>query len=110
MMDTTRDVDVSYLTAIQPPENSLDFKSYDIYRKLTAKEKLAMKEKIEQNTVKFAKELDESFLPTMPKTKKSSVLAKRRFLGIMAERQARLQAQIDWLHAEQEKNRKLKEE
>ena len=94
----------------QVPENSLDYKPYDIYRRLTRKERQAMQEKIEQNTVKFAAGLDESILPTMPKTKHATVLAKRRFLGIIAERQARLQAQIDWLHAEQEKNRKLQEE
>lgn len=94
----------------QAPENSLDYRPYDIYRKLSRKERAAMEEKIEQDTVKFAKELDESFLPTMPKTKKSSVLGKRHFLGIIAARQARLQAQIDWLHAEQEKNRRIQED
>ena len=92
------------------PENRLGYEPYDIYRKLTRKERQAMQEKIEQNTVKFAAALDEEILPTMPKTKKSTVLAKRRFLGIIAERQARLQAQIEWLHAEQEKNRKLQED
>ena len=92
------------------PENRLDYEPHDIYRKLTRKERQTMQEKIEQNTVKFAAALDEEILPTMPKTKRATVLAKRRFLGIIAERQARLQAQIEWLHAEQEKNRKLQED
>lgn len=109
-MTDARDVEVSYLTAIQPPENSLEFQSYDIYRKLTKAERKQMEAKIEQDTIKFASALDEELLPTMPKTKHANVLAKRRFLGIIAERQARLQAQIDWLHAEQEKHRKLDEE
>lgn len=109
-MTDTRDVEVSYLTAIQPPENSLDFQSYDIYRKLTKAERKQMQVNIEQDTIKFASALDEEMLPTMPKTKYANVLAKRRFLGIIAERQARLKAQIDWLHAEQEKYRKLREE
>ena len=75
---------------------------YDIYRNLTRKERQAMEKKIQEDTVKF----DEEVLPMMPNTKHSNVLAKRRFLGIVANRQARLQAQIDWLHAEQERNRK----
>ena len=99
------DVTASHLTAIQPPENNLDFKSYDIYRKLTQKEKRAMQQKIQDDTVKFAAALDEEMLPTMPHTKKSTVLGKRSFLGIVAARQARLQAQIDWLHTEQEKHK-----
>jgi len=85
------------------PENRLDFEPYDIYRKLTPKEKRDMQKKIQDDTVKFAGELDDKVLPKMPNTKKSTVLAKRRFLGIVAARQARLQAQIEWLHAEQEK-------
>ena len=108
-MNDIRDVEVSGLTMQQPPENRLDFEPYDIYRKLTRKEKQAMQKKIQEDTVKFASGLDERVLPQMPNTKKSSVLAKRRFLGIIAERQARLQAQIDWLRREQEKNRKQEE-
>ena len=54
--------------------------------------------------------LDERVLPAMPKTKKATVQGKRNFLKIIAERQARLQAQIDWLHSEQEKYRKLRGE
>lgn len=79
---------------------------YDIYRNLTRKERQAMEKKIQEDTVKFAAGLDEKVLPMMPNTKHSNVLAKRRFLGIVSNRQARLQAQIDWLRAEQERNRK----
>ncbi len=104
------DVEVSYLTEMQPPENSLEFKSYDIYRKLSPKQKKQMQEKIEQDTVKFASALDEEMLPTMPRTRYASISSKRRFLGIVAERQARLQAQIDWLAGEQEYYRKLRGE
>jgi len=89
-------------------ENKIE--PYNIYQNLTPAEKRAMKEKIQHDTVKFAAALDERVLPMMPNTKKSSVLAKRRFLGIIAERQARLQAQIDWLHSQQEYYRQLRGE
>ena len=46
-MIDTRDVEVSGLTMQQPPENTDDFQSYDIYRKLTQKEKQAMQKKIQ---------------------------------------------------------------
>ncbi len=88
------------------PENRIDFEPYDIYRKLTKKEKDEMQEQIEKDTVRFASELDEKFLPLMPKTKSAKVLEKRKFLGIMAERRARLEAQKRWLQSERAKNRK----
>ena len=84
--------------------------SVDIYRNLTRKEKNEMQESIEKNTVKFSAELDEKILPLMPKTKNATLQGKRNFLKIIAERQARLQAQIDWLKNTQEKYRKLKDE
>ena len=84
--------------------------SVDIYRNLTRKEKNEMQESIEKNAVKFSAALDEKILPMMPKTKNATLQGKRNFLKIIAERQARLQAQIDWLHREQEKYRKLREE
>lgn len=105
-MTDERDVEMSGLTIQQPPQNQQGFSSYDIYRKLTRKERQEMQKKMQEDTVKFAAALDEKILPQMPNTKHSTVLAKRRFLGIIAERQARLQAQIDWLHREQERNRK----
>ena len=95
---------------VGPPENKEDYKAYDIYRKLDGKEKKAMQENIEKYSVKFSAGLDERVLPAMPKTKKATVQGKRNFLKIIAERQARLQAQIDWLHSEQEKYRKLRDE
>ena len=79
---------------------------YDIYRNLTRKERQAMEKKIQEDTVKFATGLDETILPMMPNTKHSTVVGKRNFLGIVANRQARLQAQTEWLRAEQERNRK----
>ena len=92
------------------PENKEDYKAYDIYRKLDGKEKKAMQENIEKYSVKFSAGLDERVLPTMPKNKKATVQGKRNFLKIIAERQARLQAQIDWLKNTQEKYRKLSSE
>ena len=65
--------------------------------------------KVEANTVKFARALDEKVLPLMPKNKNAFIGAQRQFLGIIAERQARLQAQIDWLHERQEYYKKLRE-
>ena len=105
-MTDMRDVEYSYLTAVQPPENSLEFQSYDIYHKLSRKERAEMQKQIQEDTVKFSAELDDKVLPTMPNTKHSTVLGKRNFLGIVANRQARLQAQIDWLRREQERNRR----
>ena len=84
--------------------------SVDIYKNLTRKEKNEMQESIEKNAVKFSAALDEKILPLMPKTKNATLQGKRNFLKIIAERQARLQAQIEWLHREQEKYRKLREE
>ena len=88
------------------PENKPDYNPYDIYRNLTKKEKAEMKKRIQENTVKFAGELDDKVLSKMPNTKYSTVRGKRHFLGIIAERQAKLQEQIDWIHREQERNRK----
>ena len=102
--------DITESRLLKAPENKLDFQPYDIYRKLTKKERAEMQKQIQANTVKYAAELDDKVLPTMPNTKKATVLGKRRFLGIVAERNARLQAQIDWLHSEQEKHRRLEED
>ena len=87
------------------PENSMDYRPYDIYRKFTPKERREMQEQIEKDTVRYATELDEKVLPMMPKTKKADVYYKRQFLGIMASRQAKLDAQKRWLKAEQAKHR-----
>ena len=87
------------------PENRTDYQPYDIYRKLTPKERREMQEQIEKDTVRYATELDEKILPMMPTTKKADVFKKRLFLGIMASRQAKLDAQKRWLKAEQAKHR-----
>ncbi len=92
-----------------PPDNRDDYVPYDIYRKLTRKERAEMQKNIQENTVKFAAGLDTAVLPLMPNTKHATIRGKRSFLGIYAERQARLQEQIDWLHSEQEKHRRLQE-
>jgi nitrogenase molybdenum-iron protein alpha/beta subunit len=102
--------DVTSSSYGNPPENKEDYKAYDIYRKLDGKEKKAMQESIEKYSVKFSAGLDERVLPAMPKTRNATLQGKRNFLKIIAERQARLQAQIDWLHREQEKYRKLRDE
>jgi len=65
---------------------------------------------IEKVAVKYASALDEKVLPLMPKTKYASTVAQRQFLGIIAERKAKLERQVKWLHSEQEKYRKLREE
>jgi len=90
--------------------DNLKGSSYDIYRKLPRKERAEMQQRIEANTATFAAALDEEILPKMPKTKYATVRAKRNFLGIVAERQARLQEQVEWLHREQERNRRLRGE
>jgi len=74
------------------------------------KEDKETQKRIQENTVLFAAALDDKVLPKMPNTKHSTIRGKRHFLGIIAERQARLQEQIDWLHREQEKHRRLREE
>lgn len=66
--------------------------------------------RIEENTIKFAGVLDERILPKMPKGKNVSIRAQRNLLGIIAERQAKLQAQIDWIRERQEYYRSLKGE
>lgn len=101
--------DVVESRILTAPQNKVDFHSYDIYRNLTRHEKPEMQKKIEKDTVKFSASLDAEVLPMMPKNKNASLIAQRQFLGIIAERQARLQAQIDWINSEQEKYRKLRE-
>ena len=95
---------------VELPQDKYDYTPHDIYRNLTRKEKMLQDEQIRKNTVKFASELDKEILPKMPIVKNhifkaGALRAQRQFLGIIAERQARLQAQIEWLQAEQEKHR-----
>ena len=67
---------------------------------------------IEANTERYNEELTQKVLPCMKgymgiwsKEEPPPLNAKRNLLYVMAKRQARLQAQIDWLHMEQEKHR-----
>ena len=82
---------------------------------------------IEENTVKFANALQEELLPKMKgltytevtvngdeeiwhKPRKASLQEKLRLLNVIAERQAKLQEQLDWLAERKEYYRKLKGE
>ena len=83
---------------------------------------------VEQDTIKFTKALHEEFLPKLEgleytevsltengdtewhKPRKATLKDKLKLCNVIAERQAKLQAQIDWLHERQEYYRKLREE
>ena len=80
---------------------------------------------VEKNTIKFSKALEDEWLPKMTKLtyeedvlhedgtvgrlkpRKATLQEKLKFCHVYAERQARLQKQIDWLKAEQERHRKV---
>ena len=99
------------MSEIKLPQDRSDYTPYDIYKNLTRKERMLQDEQIRKNTAKFSTGLDTEILPKMPIVrnpafKAGSLRAQRQFLGIYAERQARLQSQIEWLHAEQERHRK----
>lgn len=102
--------DIAESRILNAPENKPSFESYDIYRNLSPREKREMREAIEKDTVRFAAEFDEKLLPSMPKGKLSSIRSQRQFLGIIAERKARLNAQSKWLKEQQEYYRQLREE
>ena len=82
---------------------------------------------VEENTVKYAKALQEELLPKMQgltftevtmkgeeeiwhKPRPATLQEKLKIINVIAERQARLQKQIDWLHERQEYYRKLRDE
>ena len=83
---------------------------------------------VETNTIKYHKALTEEILLKMDKLtfeedvlrddgtverlkpRKATMQEKNKLLFVMANRQAKLQAQIDWLKNTQEKYRKLKGE
>lgn len=110
------------------PENRIDFKGYDIYRNLSFREKAEMRKQIETNTIKYHKAFTEDLLPKMDKLtfeedvlrddgtverlkpRKATMQEKNKLLFAMANRQAKLQAQIEWLHRTQEMYRKLRDE
>ena len=62
---------------------------------------------VQENTIKFNEALIEELIPKMPK--KGQLRAKLAFCAAYAERQAKLQEQLQNLEAEKEYNRKLKE-
>lgn len=66
--------------------------------------------KIEEDSIRFSHELDDKILPLMPKGNNVSVMAQRQFLSIIAERKAKLYAQVEWLHKQQEYYRNLRGE
>ena len=77
---------------------------------------------VEVNTIKYSKALEEEFLPKLKgltyeedaiqadgnvkrlNPRNATLSEKLKLCHVYAERQARLQRQIDWLHAEQEKH------
>jgi len=65
---------------------------------------------LQAKTTKYAAALDEKVLQLMPNGKHASTMAQRQFLGIIAERQAKLEKQIKWLHEQQEYYRQLRED
>ena len=67
-----------------------------------------MEKSIQENTLIFNEALIEEILPKMPK--KGSLRAKLAFCAVIAERQATLQRQQEWLEETQEYYRKLREE
>ena len=67
-----------------------------------------MKNSIQENAIKYNEMLVDEILPLMPK--KGKLRAKLTFCAIVAERQAKLQAQIDWLAERKEYYRKLRGE
>ena len=105
---------------IPAPENKPNFEGYDIYRGCSRQDKRLMDKEIVKNTIKFHSKLTEEILPkldgltfteeaddgTWMKPRKATMPEKNRLLFIIANRQAKLQRQIDWLRSEQERNRK----
>lgn len=67
-----------------------------------------MSKSVQENTLKYNEALIDEILPKMPK--KGSLKAKLAFCAVIAERQAKLQAQIDWLAEQKEYYRKLRGE
>lgn len=67
-----------------------------------------MSKSVQENTLKYNEALIDEILPKMPK--KGSLKAKLAFCAVIAERQARLQAQLEWLEKEKEFYRNLRGE
>ena len=113
---------------IPAPENKPNFEGYDIYRGCSRQDKRFMDKQMVKNTIKYHSKLTEEILPKMDKLtfeedvlrddgtverlkpRKATMQEKNKLLFVMANRQAKLQAQIDWLKNTQEKYRMLKGE
>lgn len=67
-----------------------------------------MSKSVQENTLKYNEALIDEILPKMPK--KGSLKSKLAFCAVIAERQAKLQAQIEWLEKEKEFYRNLRGE
>ena len=67
-----------------------------------------MSKSVQENTLKYNEALIDEILPKMPK--KGSLKSKLAFCAVIAERQAKLQRQQEWLEETQEYYRKLREE
>ena len=71
---------------------------------------------LEQETLRYAHKLEEELLPTMGncglwnKEVPATMERKRNLLFVIANRQAKLQKQVEWLHQQQEYYRELAED
>ena len=72
---------------------------------------------VDQDTLQYAHKLEEELLPTMgncglwdDKEVPATMERKRNLLFIIAQRQAKLKKQVDWLHERQEYYRQLQED
>ena len=96
----------------------------NVYANMPYRDKRYMEKQINKNTIKYHTALTEDILPKMEnltfeedvlrddgtverlKPRRATMQEKNKLLFVMANRQAKLQAQIDWLHAEQAKHTK----
>lgn len=67
-----------------------------------------MSKSVQENTLKYNEALIDEILPKMPK--KGNLKSKLAFCAVIAERQAKLQAQLEWLEKEKEFYRNLRGE
>ena len=95
----------------------------NIYANVPYRDKRYMDKQINKNTIKFHTALTEDLLPKMEKMtveedvmhedgtverlkpRQATMQEKNKLLFAMANRQAKLQSQIEWLRSEQERHR-----
>lgn len=71
---------------------------------------------LDQDTLRFAHELEDKLLPMMGncglwnEEVPATMERKRNLLFVIAERQAKLKKQVEWLHQQQEYYRQLQED